>query len=109
MHLLIVILHHEEVLDDVLTRLVELELPDAVVIDSRSGLELLERDLALFAGLRALVPGGIDFCRTVLCLVEDDARAHEALAAVTGLGLPPAEGEPMNTAMLLPIAAKRQF
>ncbi len=108
MQLLIVILHHEEVLDDILAQLVELELPDAVVIDSRSGLELLERDLPLFAGLRALVPGGIDFCRTVLCLVDDDL-AHSALAAVAGLGLPPAEGEPLNTAMLLPVVGYRHF
>ncbi len=108
MHLLIVILHQEEVLDDVLSRLVELELPDAVVVESRTGLELLERDLPLFAGLRALVPGGIDFCRTVLCLVEDETVAGEALSAVAALGTG-TEGEPLNTAMLVPVARHRHF
>ncbi len=53
--------------------LVEQELPDSVVVESRTGLELLERDLPIFAGLRSLIPGGIDFSRLVLCVVSDPA------------------------------------
>ncbi len=105
MQLLIVTLHQEELLDELLSTLVEFELPDAVVVESRSGLELLERDLPIFAGLRSLVPAGIDFCRLVLCAVEDEATARQALAAISGLGQDPdaAFGEPTNAALLVPV------
>ncbi len=104
MRLLVAVIHREEVLDDVLSTLVETEAPDAVVIESRSGLELLERDLPIFAGLRSLVPGGIDFSRLVLCLIEDDAHAEEALAALRALGYAADEPSgPSNTAMLIPV------
>jgi len=72
-HLLLVVVNDEEALDEVLTVLVEHGLLDTVVLEARSGLELLERDLPIFAGLRALVPGGIDFCRLVLAPVPHDA------------------------------------
>ena len=58
MRLLVAVLHREDLLDDVLSALVELEEPDAVVVESRNGLELLERDLPIFAGLRSLIPSG---------------------------------------------------
>ncbi|MEJ2188959.1 MAG: hypothetical protein P8Y93_05985 [Acidobacteriota bacterium] len=104
MHLLVAVIHREEVLDDVLSALVETEAPDAVVIESRSGLELLERDLPIFAGLRSLVPGGIDFSRLVLCLIEDDGLAEEALATLRALGDAAHEpSEPRNTAVLIPV------
>ena len=66
MRLLVVVLHIEELLDEVLSLLVEFEVPDTVVLESRSGLELLERDLPIFAGLRSLIPSGIDFSSLVL-------------------------------------------
>lgn len=107
MQLLVVTLHHEEVLDDVLSTLVEFELADAVVVDSRTGLELLERDLPVFAGVRALVPAGLDFCRLVLCLIDDDETAHQALAALPRAPSAAAPGEPVTVGMLLPVTAVR--
>ncbi len=111
MRLLVAIIHREELLDDVLSALVEIEAPDAVVVESRSGLELLERDIPIFAGLRSLVPGGIDFSRLVLCLIEDDGHAEEALAALRGLRQGPRHppSEPRNTAMLVPVSAVEFF
>jgi hypothetical protein len=106
--LLVVVLHREELLDEVLSLLVELELPDSIVVESRTGLELLERDLPIFAGLRSLMPGGIGFCRVVLCLVPGDAR--QALSALEALGPRTQKaGEPASTAFLLPIADARFF
>ena len=111
MQLLLVILHREELLDDVLSLLVELELPDAVVVESRSGLELLERDLPIFAGLRSLIPAGIDFCRLVVCLAEDDEIARHAVESVRRLGeeIRHVEGEAANTVLLMPVAAAARF
>lgn len=110
MRLFLAILHHEELLDEVLSTLVELEAGDAVVVESRSGLELLERDLPIFAGLRSLVPSGIDFSSLVLSVIEDDALAEEALAAVCSLeDGSHREGGTVNTAMLVPVSAVGHF
>jgi len=105
------ILHSEELLDEVLSALVEVEAPDAVVLESRSGLELLERDLPIFAGLRSLIPSGIDFSSLVLCVTEDDQQAHEAMAAIRRLdrGEPHAAAEPRDTVVLLPVEAVERF
>lgn len=110
MQLLLVVLHREEVLDDVLSALVELELPDAIVVESRTSLELLERDLPIFAGIRSLIPGGIDFSRLVLCLVEDDGLARESLDAIRDLSEDgAATSDPRNTAILVPVTAVEHF
>ena len=111
MQLLVVVLHREDLLDEVLSILVEMEAPDAVVVESRSGLELLERDLPIFAGLRSLVPSGIDFSRLVLCLIELEGHAEEALAAIRELdtGDQRDPDQPLNTAILVPVAAVEHF
>lgn len=104
MQLLVVVLHSEELLDDLLSILVEQELPDAVVVESRTSLELLERDLPIFAGLRSLIPGGIDFSRLVLCLLQSEAQGAEVLRAITALGdRAVSPDEPANTAFLVPV------
>lgn len=110
MQLLVVVLHREDLLDEVLSALVELEEPDAVVVESRSGLELLERDLPIFAGLRSLIPSGIDFSSLVVCLIEDDGRAEDAVVAIRDLGSE-ADGSdgPRNTVMLIPVSGVEHF
>ena len=110
MQLLVAVVHHEELLDEVLSALVELELSDSVVVETRTGLELLERDLPIFAGLRSLIPGGIDFSRLVLCLIEDGRLGEEALQAVARLGNDTAQpGEPRNSVFLVPVTAFEYF
>ena len=110
MRLLVVVLHREELLDEVLSLLVELEAPDTVVVESRSGLELLERDLPIFAGLRSLIPSGIDFSSLVLCVIEDDSHAEEVLVAIRRLDTGEHQsGEPRNTAILVPVSAVEFF
>ena len=109
MRLLVAVLHREDLLDDVLSALVELEEPDAVVVESRSGLELLERDLPIFAGLKSLIPSGIDFSSLVICLIEDDLRAEEALAIIGGLGDGADVKGPRNTVMLIPVSHVEHF
>jgi hypothetical protein len=108
--LLVAVLHREDLLDEVLSALVELEEPDAVVVESRSGLELLERDLPIFAGLRSLIPSGIDFSSLVICLIEDDDRADEALASIRDLADLGGETDgPRNTVMLIPVSDVEHF
>ena len=109
MRLLVAVLHREDLLDEVLSALVELEEPDSVVVESRSGLELLERDIPIFAGLRSLIPSGIDFSSLVVCLIEDDRRAEEALAIIRHLGEGSDASGPRNTVMLVPVSDVEHF
>lgn len=109
MQLLLVILHREELLDEVLSILTEMELPDAVVVESRSGLELLERDLPIFAGLRSLVPSGIDFSSLVLCVIRDDGLAGEVLAAIGAIIGRGRDESETNTAALLAVTGAVYF
>ncbi len=110
MRLLVAVLHREDLLDDVLSTLVELEEPDAVVVESRNGLELLERDLPIFAGLRSLIPSGLDFSSLVFCLIEDDRRAEDAVAEIRGLANASTEvSGPRNTVMLIPVSDFEHF
>jgi hypothetical protein len=108
--LFVAILHQEEMLDEMLAVLVEHELPDAVVVESRTGLELLERDLPIFAGLRSLIPGGIDFSRLVICVVGDGEQAQQVLSAVQQLHNDdlPTDGSP-NTVFLVPLSDLAYF
>lgn len=111
MQLLLVVLHREELLDDLLATLVEFELTDPVVVESRSGLELLERDLPIFAGLRSLIPGGLDFSRLVVSLVEDPSVASDVVEAVTALGdaVPHVAGEAESSVVLIPVTTITHF
>jgi len=108
--LLGVVIHREELLDEILSMLVESELPDSVVIESRSGLELLERDLPIFAGLRSLIPGGMDFSRLILCVVEEEEHGQDALSLIRHLGAGnKPSGEARNTAFLVPLSGVEHF
>lgn len=110
MRLLVAVLHREDLLDEVLSALVELEEPDAVVVESRSGLELLERDIPIFAGLRSMIPSGIDFSSLVVCLIEHEDRAREALAVIRDLAVVVSDNEgPRNTVMLIPVSDVEHF
>ena len=110
MRLLVAVIHREDLPDEVLSALVELEEPDAVVVESRSGLELLERDLPIFAGLRSLIPSGIDFSCLVVCLIEDQQRAEAALAIISDLaGVVSDTDGPRNTVMLIPVSDVAHF
>lgn len=110
MFLIGVVIHREELLDEILSMLVESELPDSIVIESRSGLELLERDLPIFAGLRSIIPGGMDFSRLILCVVEEEIHGQEALALIRQLGAgEKPQGEARNTAFFLPLSAVEHF
>lgn len=110
MRLLVAVLHREDLLDEVLSALVELEEPDAVVVESRSGLELLERDIPIFAGLRSMIPSGIDFSSLVVCLIEHEDRARQALAVIRDLAVVVSDNEgPRNTVMLIPVSDVEHF
>ncbi len=70
MHLLIIILHREELLDEVLSGLVEMEITGAVILDGTSEERVLSEDVPIFAGLFQTT-GGTGHIRTILASVPD--------------------------------------
>lgn len=71
MYLLVIVLHREEFLEDVLAVLVELGVTDATVIDSESMGAVLAYKVPIFAGLRFDLKGGRRYSKTIFALVED--------------------------------------
>jgi len=107
-HLLLAVVSDEGALDRLLTVLVEYEALGAVVLEARTGLELLERDLPIFAGLRSLIPGGIDFCRVVLCPLPEGMPVAEVVDAIAReAGGTASAGT--DRVVVLPVAAHREL
>lgn len=69
MYLLMIVLNREELLDDVLSALVELGVIDATVVDSESMRGVLAYEVPIFAGLR--IGGSRSYSKTIFALVED--------------------------------------
>lgn len=71
MYLLLIIIHKEELLEDVLSCLVELGVTDAVIIDTQSMGKVLAYKVPIFAGLRFQLGGGRPYSKTILALSDD--------------------------------------
>lgn len=69
MYLLIIILHKEEWLDDVLSCLIELGIEDAITIDSESMGKALAYKVPIFAGLRFDLKGRA-YSKTILAVTD---------------------------------------
>lgn len=69
MYLLIIVLNREELVDDVLSVLVELGITDATIINSESMRRVLAYEVPIFAGLR--IGGDRPYSKLIFALVED--------------------------------------
>jgi nitrogen regulatory protein P-II 1 len=87
MHLLVVILHKEEFLDDVLSGLVEMGIIGATVIESTRMSEILVHDIPIFAGLRQMKRGGRTFNRVIIAPIEKREVTGEVLKVLKELNI----------------------
>lgn len=71
MYLIIIILLKEEILDDLLSILVELGCTDATVVESQSMEAFLASRLPIFAGLRFQLGGKNTYTKTILTVADD--------------------------------------
>ncbi len=71
MKLVVVILNHPDLLEDVLTGFLEIGLSGATVLDSVGMGKILSNDVPIFAGLRQAFPGTSPTNRTILVVTED--------------------------------------
>lgn len=70
MHLLIIILYREDLLDEVLSALVEMEITGAPVVEGTSMEQVLSEDVPIFAGLWQST-GGHGQTKTILAPIRD--------------------------------------
>jgi nitrogen regulatory protein P-II 1 len=86
MHLLIIILYREDLLDEVLSGLVEMEITGAAVLDGTSEERILSEDVPIFAGLFSTT-GGTGHTRTILASVPDRSVLPPLVAHLEEVGV----------------------
>jgi hypothetical protein len=86
MYLLIIILHREEWLDDVLSCLIELGVEDAITFDSESMETSLARKVPIFAGLRFDLKGKA-YSKTIFATTPDREAGTEIVGFLKEIGI----------------------
>jgi len=81
MYLLIVILHKEEFLDDLLSALIEIGVEEASILDSQSLGSALAYQVPIFSGLRFQMHGGRPYSKTVIA-ISDKPNIGKDLASI---------------------------
>jgi len=71
MYLLIMILHKEEFLDDVLSAFIELGVDEASILDLQSLGSALAYQVPIFSGLRFQMHGGRPYSKTIIGISDD--------------------------------------
>lgn len=81
MQLLVAVINHEELVDDILAGFIELGITGATVVESKGMGRVLSREVPIFAGLRTLAAASRPANRTIFCLA-DDAKIDSAIALI---------------------------
>ena len=82
MHLLVFVLNKEELLDEILTGLVDIGVSGATVIDSMGMLQVISQDVPIFAGFRSMTTGGRPHNKTVFSVIREEEILKEAIAFI---------------------------
>ena len=72
MQLLVVVLNHAELVEQVLAGFVELGITGATLIDSKGMGRVLSQDVPIFAGLQTLNTRSRSANRTLFCVADDE-------------------------------------
>ena len=81
MQLLVAVINHAELVDDVLAGFVELGITGATVLESKGMGRVISQELPIFAGLQALNARSRTANRTIFC-VADDAKIAAAITMI---------------------------
>jgi|SRR5688500_15845661 nitrogen regulatory protein PII len=81
MQLLVAVINHEELVDDVLAAFLEVGITGATVVESKGMGRALSRGVPLFAGVQSLTERSRATNRTLFCVV-DDAKVDDAIALI---------------------------
>ena len=81
MQLLVAVINHAELVDDVLAGFVELGITGATLLESKGMGRVLSQELPIFAGLQSLNARSRTANRTLFC-VADDAKVEAAIRLI---------------------------
>lgn len=87
MYLLIIILHREEYLDDILSLFVELGIEDAAIVESQSLTRALAYDVPIFAGLRFQIEGSKRYSKVIFALADNPEIGDELVSILKDEGI----------------------
>ncbi len=79
MELLVIVLNKIELLNDLLSVMVEVGITDATVLDSGGMGHILAYEVPIFAGLRQLLGDSRNYNKTVFALIEKGDTFHQLL------------------------------
>ncbi|NIQ39849.1 MAG: hypothetical protein GTN81_14865 [Proteobacteria bacterium] len=82
MHLLVFVLNKEELLDEILTGLLDIGVSGATVIDTMGMLQVISQDIPIFAGFRSMTTGGRAHNKTVFSVIREEEILKEAIALI---------------------------
>ena len=85
MHLLVIILYREDLLDEVLSALVEMEITGAPVVESTNMEQVLSEDVPIFAGLWQTT-GGHGQTKMIFAPIHDPGLLDPLMALLHGSG-----------------------
>ncbi len=81
MQLLVAVINHEELVDDILAGFIELGITGATIVESKGMGRVLSREVPIFAGLRPLAASSRPGNRTLFCLA-DDVKVEAAIVLI---------------------------
>ena len=81
MHLLVAVINHEELVDDILAGFIEIGITGATIVESKGMGRVLSREVPIFAGVRSLAATSRPANRTIFCLA-DDPKVEAAIVLI---------------------------
>ena len=80
MHLIIAVIHNEELLDELITGWIDLGITDATVVETTDFLQRISHNVPIFAGFRSLTSGGMRHNHTVFTAIQDKEVLEAAIS-----------------------------
>lgn len=82
MHLLVFVLNKEELLDDILTGLLDIGVSGGTVVDTMGMLQVISQDIPILAGFRSMTTGGRPHNKTIFSVIREEEILKEAIAFI---------------------------
>ena len=107
MKLAIIVLNRIELLEDLLSAFLEIDIPDANVIDSVGMKHIISHDIPIFAGLMDSFTGSSPKSKTIFVTIED-GMAEKLIEVVKDICRDPDEPDTGNI-LFLPVENSIKF
>ncbi len=80
MYLLTAVVNNDELLDDLITGWLDIGITGATVMETTDSIQLISRNVPIFAGFRSLTSGGKQYNKTIFTAINDKETLDRAIA-----------------------------